>query len=73
MLKTLAEGKGNYKKVVGINGSIFYYYHGNCIGVVNKNTKTLTLDDCGYGSYRSTIRALNDLKRMYPGYQIILK
>ena len=73
MLKTLAQGTGNYKKVKGINGNILYYYHGNCIGVVNQEKKILELDDCGWGGYRSTERALNDLKRMYPGYEVIRK
>lgn len=72
MLKTLKEGKGNYR-ILYEGNVIKYFYHGNCIGIVNLELKTIIQDDCGWGSYRSTKRALNDLGKLYPGYEIIRK
>ena len=71
MLKTLFQGKGNYtKEESGI--SIKYTYFGNTICVVDKINKTFKLDACGYNSYRSTTRALNDLEKYYinKGYKL---
>lgn len=74
MLKTLLEGKGNYRKFED-DLNIEYRYFGNLICVVNKPNKTYTLDACGWNGHSSTTRALNDLDRYYKaqGYRCIAR
>lgn len=72
MLKTLFAGIGNYRIEKNKNNTEYYYFN-HRIAIVDENKKTFKLDACGYGGYRSTVRALNDLERYYKnrGYELI--
>lgn len=65
MLKTLFAGIGNYDIEKPDNNTTVYRYHNNRICIVDEIKKTFRLDSCGWGGYRSTTRALNDLEKHY--------
>lgn len=44
---------------------IYYYYHGNCVCLVNKATGKAVFDTCGYDGYSSTTRTLNSYREIY--------
>lgn len=62
--KKLVEAKkdkivGNHKVQFGMGiarsaRKRYFYYHGNCVCVVDDIDKTFELDDCGWGAHKST-------------------
>lgn len=55
-----ATSRGNHTR----KGSKFYY-HGNCVCVVNHASKTFTVDACGWDGYSSTTRTLNSYREFF--------
>lgn len=71
-MTTLKNGIGNYR-IKKTGDAIEYFYHGNRIAEINNTKKEFKLHSCGWGGYRSTTRALNELQRLYEdaGFKLV--